>query len=206
MNEKFRKYTNNYWLGLAIGLVLLVAGILLVPHARGEEGYNLVLALPMCLFLLTGVFLLYRSAKALILSLITGSAFTPAVKPKEYTGKNMPNTILLAAWRDEDDEDYGIVPVGIEMVYLENPKGQRRYLENTREYFYLNIREVDGDKIKNLILPDTVYLDPRKYVIPLTMPANSAYWRPIPNPWEKVSIFALIGVILIEFIAGVVWG
>lgn len=201
MNDKLRKYLQNHWLWLGVGAILLGAGILMVPHAKIEGGYNYFVALPMCLFLIGGVWLLYKSAKALIMSLLTGEAsFSPALKPKEY--KEKPNTIVIKAERQENE----IVPLDIEFCYIESPIGYRHKLENTGEYFYLNTRDINSGELKPLILPDTIYLDPTKYVIPLTMPANAKYWKPIPNAWEKVSTFALIGIIMIEFIAGVVWG
>lgn len=204
MNNKLKEYLYNRWLGLGAGVVLMAIGILLVPHARNESGYNLAIALPMCAFILSSIWLLYVSIKAIVQSFLTGDIFKPAptLKPREYTGVNKPNTIILKA----EKEDGQVVPYDIEFAYIEKPIGQRRKLENTGEYFYLNIKEVDSDKLKKVVLPDTVYLNPRKYVIPLTMPANADYWKPVPNPWEKVSTIALIGVILIEFIAGVVWG
>jgi len=200
--ENPRKFWQNKWLMVGIGSVLFVIGCLLFPQVTNEEGrLNFVMAFLVLLCLIGGGGIIYFAFK---MQAYSGGLFqSTALKVKTYTGKNKPNTILLMAKKTDEGR---VEPIGIKFIYLKKPIGQLHKLENTNEYFYFNIIDPEKKKLFSLILPDTMYLDPRKYVIPLTMPADKEFWKPFPNPWEKVSLIALVVVIVIEWRAAITLG
>lgn len=126
-------------------------------------------------------------------------------KPKRMKGKisNELNTLYIIARNNEDGQ---LMPYRMLFAYCTKPKGHRHKCENNGKYYYIHLVNQGKKEVRELILPDTVYLDPRKYVIPLTMPADEAYWKPSLTMWTRIAPAALIVTIIIEWIIFITTG
>jgi len=205
LEKVFEKLTNNlvigwfsshkwYTLGFGIALFGLVIIIFQRCDVATEGRINYLLAVPLAALIICGVGLV-------LLSFNTESMGGFGVKVSGVKGKRkfgkQPNTINIVVRKNRNGEN---VPAEIFFSRHKRPMGQLHKLENDGKYYYVHILDLKTKKMIDLVLPDTMYLDPRKYVIPLTMPADEAYWKPTIPTWQKFSTGALVVTIIIEWI------
>lgn len=197
-NKLIEWFSMHKWYTLGIGIFLLggAVGIFKGFDMVVEGRINFFLTIPFMVLLTAGLGLVYMSFT--IESMGTFGGFGGSQKVKvTRVGKKEPNTINVLVRKNDDGQT---VPWKIIFTYQRKTFGLPHKLENDGKYYYFHILDLDKKKMVDVILPDTVYLDPRKYVIPLTMPADEAYWKPILTTWQKVAPFAIVLTIIIEWI------
>jgi hypothetical protein len=112
-------------------------------------------------------------------------------KPK-YKGP--PNCINVYGKVDPKKPGH-ILPERIEFAHEDNPPGMRRKLRNDGKFYYLNMH--DTTVLKDVVLPDNQYCDPRRFLIPVIMKYSRDYYTPVPSLFQKIKpllFLALIGI------------
>lgn len=202
--------------GIGIGFLVLAVILFITLDVVKEGQVNYALALLVAVLAAGGGFAILNVVSAIYNHYFGssnegggGSGFkidkwSKNIKQK-VKGKavNAPNTLYIIARKNEEGQ---LMPYRILFAYCTRPKGHMHKCENNGKYYYVHMVNLDKREIRELILPDTVYLDPRKYVIPLTMPADEAYWRPQVTLWTRIAPAALIVTIIFEWIIFITTG
>ncbi len=204
MKMLLSKMLNNTWLFRGIGISLVVLAIVLfgvfdiVALANG----NWFLYIPFLVVIVIGVIITSLAFGIEELGGVDLSSILQRGKRVVRTSGRAKtsgsiNSILITVKRDRKGE---LIPRGIRFLHIKKPCGQLRKVENDGKYYYVFLHEIENKSFYEQILPDTIYLNPRQYKIPLTMPANEEYWKPVVATWQKVAPFAIVVVIIIEWI------
>jgi len=199
--------SSNKWYTLGIGVCITGIGIFLfrVFDLTVEGRINFVIAIPVVLLFAIGGILVVMSLS--IEGMGGAGGWGRVKKGKVKLGAKVANTINVITRENREGK---MIPFKITATHSAKPIGQKHKLENDGKFYFVRQVDIKGKETakkegrnveqKALELPDTIYLDPRKYVIPLTMPADEDYWKPPVTTWQKVAPFALIVAIIVEWI------
>jgi len=114
------------------------------------------------------------------------------------------NTVNICVKKRAGSDEYSPFKIEFTFVEGENPSGTMIEVTNLHKYYHFNsvFYEADGvtiEKIEDWELPDGEYLSPRKYVIPLTMPAYDRYirYKRSKSLFQKISAGIMLGAFAI---------
>lgn len=198
---------SNKWImgGIGIGLIGIACLIFAVFDISVDGKINILLAGVISLFVIVGAASIMRALSPESTGGGGGAGFQIDSRRstkniiRKVKGKifHEPNTLNILVKRDYKGD---VVPWKIFFSYCKHTNGHRHKIENLGKYYFVQMLDMKNKKMREMILPDTVYLDPRKYVIPLTMPADEAYWKPTLTTWQKLGPAVLLGAMIIEWI------
>ncbi len=190
------------WAYLLSGILALVMAWLLGQLWAADRS-NVFLTTGFLACFAGGVFLLYRSVKALreTETVITGTAIP----------KGIANSVNIYPVKEEDSdrilperisfelvgEDGKVVKEGVTLDKGTHPPGQPWQCLNNGNWYYLNYWDLTKKELKPFLLPDNQYFDPAEFANVISMPAHQKLFTERQNLLQQLAP----GLMLLGFIA-----
>lgn len=189
-----KQLIKNKWVIIGVGAFVFIAAMIAAVFL---DLHNYLFVVIVGLAAIIGVVIIY-------LGWHIGSGGGVSFKSSDKdikTIKDRVNTLIIVAGKDVLGNKF---PWKMYFTHHKKPFGKMRKCENDGKFYYVHLLDFDNPnknkRLTDMMIPDTVYLDPRKYVIPITMPADKEYWKPVPNMWQRVAPFVIVLIIIIEWI------
>lgn len=192
--KEIKKTTSKKWYVVLAGVILFLISCIAIFNLPSTENGRVPmwLAAPAALIMVGSIVLIIYGFK------IQSDKGVRYVSKGKSISTHAPNTINVLAKLDDKG---GIKPVMIQFAFVKHPKGRPRFIENINQYMHVNINDIEEKHMKDVIIPDTAYCDPREYEEVLTMDADKDYWSFKEMQWQQaITVGALVIVIIVEWI------
>lgn len=183
------------WLYGAGGIAAIGFGILL--GALWGQNKNPFLGLLMLIVIGLGVLLIVKCVKYQ-----SGGVYLTPKGEVTYKPPKQANCLNIYAKVDPDTNQPVPVRVAFENMDKDKLEGYPRRLRNDGKYYFVNIFDLKKKELVPFKLPDTKFCPPTQLRISATMTANWAYWKPIPNLFQRIAPWMLVLALAVELFIG----